>query len=85
MMGAAVGQEALERAKRDAAVVAVGRARQAIVDAGRAEVRAVAVARAAGVTWEAIAGQLGVKQPNAVRKYGAAVRALLDSGEALTR
>ena len=70
-MSAATGQaETLDTARRDAALSAVGRARQAIADAQQAEARAVAATRAAGATWASIADQLGVKQPNAVRKYG---------------
>jgi hypothetical protein len=81
-MSAATGQaETLGTARHDAALSTVGRALQAIADAQEAEARAVAAARAAGATWAGIANQLGVKQPNAVRKYGAIVKALLTDGK----
>ncbi|MER6828805.1 hypothetical protein ABT352_22685 [Streptosporangium sp. NPDC000563] len=51
------------------ALLAVRRAHRALADAERAEVREVAGARSAGVTWGAIAEAVGMKEPNAVVKY----------------
>ncbi|MEV2269682.1 hypothetical protein [Nonomuraea africana] len=67
-------------AERRLALRGVGQARKKIVDAESEEVRAVAAARAAGATWEEIPAELGILQPNAVRKYGHAVKAILAGG-----
>jgi hypothetical protein len=75
-------KQAIETGRRDAALSRVRRARARILQAESAEVRAVVDARLAGATWDQIAGELGVKQPNAVRKYGAAVRAAVEPGQA---
>lgn len=49
-----------------AAIVAAGLKRR---EADAEEVAAVATARSAGVSWLTIADALGVRQPNAVKKF----------------
>ncbi|MEU9887953.1 hypothetical protein [Sphaerisporangium sp. NPDC051011] len=45
------------------------RAHQAIFDAELDEIKAIAAARDAGVTWQLIADEIGMDQPNAIVKY----------------
>ncbi|GAA2657574.1 hypothetical protein [Nonomuraea recticatena] len=51
------------------ALVAIRHAVRALEDAEEAELKAVAEARSAEVTWSDIADAVGMKQPNAVAKY----------------
>lgn len=58
---------------------------QAVLDAQLAEVMAIAAARAAGVTWQAIADEVGMAQPNAVVKYRPLVEAGREGAAVLLR
>ncbi len=63
---------------------ALTRLRHARTNALRSEdyiAEAVADARAAGATWQAIADVLGIAQPNAVRKFGPLQRSSPDDVE----
>ncbi|KAA9379693.1 hypothetical protein F5972_08560 [Microbispora cellulosiformans] len=74
------GDDGLQAVRRERALAGVAAARRRITEAEKAEVRAVAVARQAGATWDEVAQRLGIKQPNAVRKYRAPVLELLRRG-----
>lgn len=62
------------------AVARVAGAREALLDAEVAEVVAIARARDAGVSWQAIADEIGMKQPNAVIKFRPYIAAYTEAG-----
>jgi hypothetical protein len=58
-----------DEAEAEVALRKVRAANGAIFAAELTEIEAVAAARAVGVTWQAIAEEVGMEQPNAVVKY----------------